>query len=309
MIERKIIHLKIGNMKWVNTVDISDEDRRILNEKDKLSTEFLEYATDADESPRSEYDEINEIKLLCFDVPYYDSFMDSPATAPLVFIIRENILYTFIEQNEDYVYLNKLLGKTVTEKEYESLYHLLFSVLYKFCLIYHDKLTKMNKERGDIKRSFKKAMKNSDIYKLLNIEQGLTYLSTSLKANRLALNTLKRRWKHKNGKLSEIEEEKLEDVLIEADQAAEMTEILITIVEKEKLAYSAIIDNNLNTTMKFLTIFTVLLAIPSMIFGFFGINTSIPFQNAENGWIYVILITVVICIIFIFSLWRNKFLK
>lgn len=197
----------------------------------------------------------------------------------------------------------------MTEKEYDSMYHLLFSVLYKFYLVYHNKLTKMNKERSDIKRSFKKSMKNSDIYRLLNIEQGLTYLSILLKADRLALNTLKRRWEPKNGKLSEIEEEKLEDVLIETDQTLEMTEILITIAEKEKLAYSAIIDNNLNTTMKFLTIFTILLAIPSMIFGFFGINTSIPFQHAKNGWIYVILITVVMCLIFIFGLWRKKFLK
>ncbi|MDO5089788.1 MAG: magnesium transporter CorA family protein [Leptotrichiaceae bacterium] len=207
------------------------------------------------------------------------------------------------------MYLNRLLGKIMTEKEYDSMYHLLFSVLYKFYLVYHNKLTKMNKERSDIKRSFKKSMKNSDIYRLLNIEQGLTYLSILLKADRLALNTLKRRWEPKNGKLSEIEEEKLEDVLIETDQTLEMTEILITIAEKEKLAYSAIIDNNLNTTMKFLTIFTILLAIPSMIFGFFGINTSIPFQHAKNGWIYVILITVVMCLIFIFGLWRKKFLK
>lgn len=309
MINRNIIQLENGNMEWVNTVNITAENKKVLNEKDKLSTEFLEYATDADESPRSEYDDLNRIKLLCFDVPYYDRIMESLATVPLVFIIRENTLYTFIEKNEDYEYLNSLLENTVTEKVYDSMYHLLFSVVYKFCLIYHDKLKVINKERADIKKSFRKSVKNTDIYKLLNIEQGLTYLSTSLKANRLALNTLKRHWNVNIKKLSEVEEEKLEDVMIEIDQAMEMTEIITTIAEKEKTTYSTVIDNNLNTTMKFLTVFTILLEIPSMIFGFFGINTNVPFQNMKDGWIYVVLITGVICTMFTLGLWRRKFLK
>ena len=46
MINRNIIQLENGSMEWVNTVNITAENKKVLNEKDKLSTEFLEYATE-----------------------------------------------------------------------------------------------------------------------------------------------------------------------------------------------------------------------------------------------------------------------
>ena len=64
------------------------------------------------------------------------------------------------------------------------------------------------------------------------------------------------------------DQELLEDVLVEIKQAIEMSNIYSNILANTMDAYSSIISNNMNNVMRALTIITIVLEIPNIIFAF-----------------------------------------
>ena len=65
--------------------------------------------------------------------------------------------------------------------------------------------------------------------------------------------------------------------------------------------YSSYISNNMNVTMKILAAVTILIAIPNMIFGFYGMNILLPLQ--DKGFLVLgVIISVMIGLMII--LWK-----
>jgi magnesium transporter len=105
------------------------------------------------------------------------------------------------------------------------------------------------------------------------------------------------------------DEDLLEDVIIENKQALEMATIYGDILSRIMDAFSAIISNNQNNVMQFLTSVTLIFSIPTIISGFFGMNVDgIPYANDANGFWIVMLITTLICLLVTFFMSRNKLL-
>ncbi|EPZ59433.1 corA-like Mg2+ transporter family protein [[Clostridium] sordellii ATCC 9714] len=157
-----------------------------------------------------------------------------------------------------------------------------------------------------IEKEIYKSMKNKELVQLLELEKSLIYFSTSLKANELVLNKMLRTESIK--KYSE-DEDLLEDVIIENKQALEMATIYGDILSRIMDAFSAIVSNNQNTVMQFLTSITLIMSIPTIVSGFFGMNVEgLPFSNHVNGFWIVILITCIMCLILTFIMSRNKLL-
>ena len=149
-------------------------------------------------------------------------------------------------------------------------------------------------------------LKNKQLIQLLELEKSLVYFSTSLKANELVLNKMVRTSSIK--KYSE-DEDLLEDVLVENRQAVEMATIYGDILSRIMDAFSAIISNNQNGVMQFLTSVTLITTIPTIVSGFFGMNVGgIPYANDVNGFWIVMLITTLICLVITFFMSRNKLL-
>ena len=107
----------------------------------------------------------------------------------------------------------------------------------------------------------------------------------------------------------EFDEDLLEDVLVENRQAVEMATIYGDILSRIMDAFSAIISNNQNGVMQFLTSVTLITTIPTIVSGFFGMNVGgIPYANDVNGFWIVMLITTLICLVITFFMSRNKLL-
>ena len=147
-------------------------------------------------------------------------------------------------------------------------------------------------------------MKNHELIEMLDLEKSLVYFSTSLRSNSVVLDKLP-----KLTKFYDEDEDLWEDVIIENKQAIEMSNIYRDILSGTMDAYASIISNNLNVVMKVLTSLTLLVAIPSMIGAFWGMNTGVPFEGESWGFWVVIGISVVVCLIAGILLWKKKFLK
>ena len=71
----------------------------------------------------------------------------------------------------------------------------------------------------------------------------------------------------------------MEDLVIENNQAIETTELYTGILESITTSYSSLLSNEMNNIMKTLTLFTVLLTLPTLVFSFFGMNVPLPLDE------------------------------
>ena len=134
-------------------------------------------------------------------------------------------------------------------------------------------------------------MKNREILKLLELQKALTFFNASLRSNGAVLEKLMRLRTTTSMqpmlKYYEEDEDLLEDVIIENKQAREMVEMYSKILARLADTFSSIMSNNLNQVMKFLAAVTILLAIPTVISSFFGMNVPVPMAENANGFFFI----------------------
>ena len=144
-------------------------------------------------------------------------------------------------------------------------------------------------------------MRNKELLKLLSLEKGLVYFTTSLRSNEAVM---ERTLRGKIVKMYEEDEDILEDAIVENKQALEMSKVYQDILNGTMEAYGSIISNNLNSVMKYLTSVTIILSLPTMIGSFWGMNVSLPF--ADNPWAFGILIVLSIIISLVVAIFLRK---
>lgn len=66
-------------------------------------------------------------------------------------------------------------------------------------------------------------------------------------------------------------------------------------------------NNNLNDTMKFLTVWSLVLTIPTILTGFYGMNVKLPIANNSLDWVVIIILMVVLMVWLVFLMKKNHF--
>ena len=98
----------------------------------------------------------------------------------------------------------------------------------------------------------------------------------------------------------------LEDVIIENKQAREMVELYSKILARMADTFSSIISNNQNLVMKFLAAMTIILAIPTVISSFFGMNVPVPLSDDTTAFLYIAILAAAIAAASSYILWRKN---
>lgn len=150
----------------------------------------------------------------------------------------------------------------------------------------------------DIKRvnlKLKEKTSKQNLLSLSDLDTGIIYLVSSSKQNVVSIEQVRA---HQIFQLlTESEKECLDDVLIETKQLAEMTQLSSQILQQLSGTYNNILNNNLNDTMKILTVLSILMTIPTIITAFFGMNMPLPLEHNAFGWIITIIMSAVLWII------------
>ena len=107
-------------------------------------------------------------------------------------------------------------------------------------------------------------------------------------------------------KFNTIDEDLLEDVIIENKQAREMVEMYSTILARLADTFSSIMSNNLNLVMRFLAAMTIILAIPTVISSFFGMNVEVPMSENPLAFLDICILAVLLAGICATVLWRKN---
>ncbi|MCS6157205.1 magnesium transporter CorA family protein [Lactiplantibacillus plantarum] len=299
------VHELSDDFRWVAVNNYTENDYHQLVSEEHVTDEMLGYATDQHERGRLEYDAKSAITTIIFDVVTKD-VEEGTYTAQVSFMLIDHTLLTFTTDNT--IFVEDMLADEI-DADWEDVLHPydhIFNVLYKLSRQYFSAINKINKQRQDIQMKMKKQIQRSVIIQLMDLETTLVYFLTSLKSNNDMLQSLKR---FVPVKFSAAQLERLDDIIVEAQQGLEMATIASDIIGRVSNAYSNILDNSLNNTMWVLTIFSIVLTMPNIVFGFFGQNVDLPFMKNPFGWEITLFIAVALCALTIWLLRRNSFRK
>ena len=181
----------------------------------------------------------------------------------------------------------------------EDKLNLIFPVLYRLSTDYFGPLRRVDIKRQNIQRNLQKRTGRKAITEFMEIETGLVYSLTSLKGNVSLLEEFKRRF---GRRLTTDQNNDLDDVIVEAQQGLEMAQMTSDVSARVSNAYSKVLDSDLNQTMKYLTVYSIVLSIPTIVSGFYGENVKLPLANGTYSWVLTIAITIalmVACTIFL----------
>ncbi|MGN1343244.1 MAG: magnesium transporter CorA family protein [Traorella sp.] len=278
---------------WVNAISPTQNEINYLIEKLHILPEFVRSSLDEEESSHIDIDEDENQTLIVIDYPNADDKGDDNTilytTLPLGVVLTDDYIITIClheNYNIDDLTSGKVKGLN-TEHKSRFLLLLLLRISQRF-LIYLRQIDRMSSKT---EHRLHQTMENKELIQMLGLEKSLVYFSTSLKSDEITLNKIHR---GKVIKLYEEDQDLLDDVMIEVHQAIEMCNIYSNILSGTMDAYSNIISNNLNIVMKGLTIITIVMAIPNMIFGYYGCNVSglpMPF------WWFPLVIAAIACVI------------
>lgn len=289
---------------WINLVEPNQSEINEIATLLNIDIESIKSALDEEERSRIDIEDNHTLILIDIPVDESDEKSSHYSTIPLgIIIVNESILTVCTAQTK---ILNDFIVGHVKDFFTFKKTRFILQILHKNATYYLHYLRRINRMTTVIEREIYKSMKNKELIQLLELEKSLVYFSTSLKANELVLNKMVRTPSIK--KYSD-DEDLLEDVIVENKQALEMATIYGDILSRIMDAFSAIISNNQNNVMQFLTSVTLIFSIPTIVSGFFGMNVGgIPYGNDPNGFWIVMLITTLIALVITFLMSRNKLL-
>ena len=297
---KEIDEFKKGS--WINLVNPSENEIKKVCENIKIQEDFIRDALDYEEKARIDNEEDDDTILFVVDVPIIEKNDDNEiySTVPLGMIVVRDDFFLTVSLRKNKVIESFEKSKIKNFQTYKKT-RFIFQILYLNSSYYLNYLKQINKETEIAEYVLKNSMRNKELLKMLSLEKSLVYFTTSLKSNELVMEKTLR---GKIVKLYEEDEEILEDAIIENRQAIEMAQIYSNILNGTMDAYASIISNNLNGVMKYLTSVTIILAVPTMVSSFWGMNVNLPFQNSPAGFGIMLAISIVLTIVV--TLWLSK---
>ena len=280
---------------WINMVSPSDEEIKTVCENVNIQEDFIRYALDSEEKARIDIEEDDGTILFIIDTPIIEieSGAKVYSTMPIgvIFVRDDYIITVSLTKNPILEDLSKKKMKNIITYKKSRM---LLQIFYSDAEMFLDMLKKLNKETEIAENVLKNSMKNKELLKLLSLEKGLVYFTTSLKSNEVVMEKTMR---GNLIKLYDEDEDILEDAIIENKQAIEMAKIYRDILSGTMDAYASIISNNLNGVMKYLTSITIILAIPTMIASYWGMNVPVPLQTNPIGFVLIVVASILIGVI------------
>lgn len=287
---------------WINMVSPSEEEIKKVCENINIQEDFIRYALDPEEKARIDFEDDDNTILFIIDTPIIEieSGAKVYSTMPIgvIFVRDDYIITVSLNKNQliEDLYKKKIKNIVTYKKS-----RMLLQIFYSNSEMFLNSLKKLNKETEIAENVLKNSMKNKELLKLLSLEKGLVYFTTSLKSNEVVMEKTMR---GNLIKLYDEDEDILEDAIIENKQAIEMANIYRDILTGTMDAYASIISNNLNGVMKYLTSITIILAIPTMIASYWGMNVPVPLQGNPFGFILIVVISILIGVIA--TIWLKK---
>lgn len=243
----------------------------------------MEDALDPYEVPRAEKED--SLFYVVTRVPLPSSTNSPLETTPLTFVFGEDFVMTLSPESQDS--FRKKIKKQAFTTQKANLFFQIMSIVNK---MYNHEVTLINR---DLRRQTINPEKISvkDLRSFVMYERALNdYLDALIPTNNVLENILS----GKELRLYEEDRELIEDLSLSQEQLIGRSKTLLRTIQNVRDAYTAIGSAKLNETMKLLTVITIVLTVPTMIAGLFGMNVPVPGGNNQFMFLYIVLGSLVV---------------
>ena len=286
---------------WISVVKPTSEELEKLHEITEIDADDLKAPLDLEERSRLMLE--NDYTMVLVDIPTHDE-EDHYETIPLGIYMTKEYIITMCLQDSSI--LRAFAKQRVKEFYTFKKTRFLFQLLYRNATTYLRYLRIIDRKSDKIEEQLQKSQKNSELLELMGLEKSLVYFTTSLRSNEVVLEKLLRTDKVKK---YPDDEDLLEDVIVENKQAIEMANIYSGILNGVMGTFASVISNNQNGVMKVLAIMTIVLSIPTIISGFYGMNfDNIPFAHEPLGFVITIAVAFIVSGGIAFILYKKNIL-
>jgi magnesium transporter len=268
---------------WISLVDPT-QDEIARAQALGIPEDYLHYPLDLDERARTQYED--DLRLIILRIPHYQGEAAAApyTTIPFGIILTDRWLITVCRFPNDLI--SELTDGRIKDLSTAKRLRFVLRILLVNADRYLASVREISRRVDEIEKQLQQSTRNQEMLELFKCQKSLTYFTTALKSDELMLGRIDR---SRLFQTYPADEELLDDVMIENQQAIEMTNITSNILVSMMDAYASIISNNVNTVMKLLASVTIIVSLPTLIASFFGMNVPVPMAERTLGFVVVLL--------------------
>ena len=283
---------------WINLSDPTTAELEKVFSFSKVPRDFLTDPLDREERPRFENED--GVSLIIVHVPYPvrgeedDESVLPYETIPMGIVLYGQSVITICSIAAPVV--NAFLDQIRRVCPPAEQNRFTARLLWHAAVLYLRYIRDLHLKTENIEDSLHESISNELLLKLLTYQKSLVYFTTSLKADNILMTRLDHA---RQLNLTEDDHDVLDDAAVEYQQALETATIHANILNGTLDTFASLINNNLSNVMKYLTVATIILAVPTVITSAFGMNVNLPFVNDEGqggAWVFWMLTAISIVV-------------
>lgn len=274
---------KLKTFSWVNVGNPDHKDFEKLQNEYKIDEDNISDILDPDEQPRLEVED--DYKVIIVRFPIINRETDTLwHTEPLSIIYSANRVITVCRKRCDL--LDKIKKSEKTSRE-----EFILNIMYYIAESYLRMLKELNKRVLESKKALQERIRKKELLELLEVENSYTLYMAGIRGNIAVLDKLEKvRGFVKTDEAAEL----AEDARIEFGQATEVVTSYSKMLKSIKETFESVINMDSNTNINRLTLWNIILVVPTVIVGYYGMNVRLPFAQYDNIAIAVFLFIMIL---------------
>lgn len=256
---------------WVDGANISIDELNHITKLYKLNENIVYDVRDRQEQPRVEFNKDDVYTFL--RLPHLAKSGHVAAT-PLLCIIKPTVFLTLSMQD---TLSPPAIASSTVPMTTRNVHDLLLGVIAGVVTAYEELMRHTERSINDTANRLKShEVTNRDFIHFVVVEDNLTAYRMNLDG---ILTVVKRLGDSRHNSTKPINRESIDDIALHIQQLLVAVESYGGRVESIRSAYSTIANNTLNLRIKTLTVFTVLITVPNVFYGMFGMNVGLPIAH------------------------------
>ncbi|WP_165005979.1 MULTISPECIES: magnesium transporter CorA family protein [unclassified Enterococcus] len=302
--KNKVTRTDDRNYNWLVIDSTNEEDIQEVIDKFRLPEDIFVGTTYPEEVSRMEhlYDTKlqDPLSLVVINLSKSGTRIEERLT-PISFVISEGLLITCLDRETEFI--DRLLQKYPEQLDtFEKI------IVYSSLDIYThyvSELREMKKRIDALDKAARKTTENEELYKQADLERDIVYIDHTLRDQRETMDKL---WKSERFIERLNNERLLYDVHLRQRQTEKMIEIYRDLLESIGDLFNGMMDNNLNHLMKYLDSAALIISVPALIAGIWGMNTGgLPGKSSTLGFVLVVLGSVIAAAVLGYHLYRKDY--
>lgn len=295
---------QLGN--WLILHGATKEEQEHIIQKYALPEDIFLGATKAEEVARFEplYEtNLKNVHLLILHYLEKNEDKIENRLEPILFIISDDLIMTNLSKGSTFItsFLEDFSAKVHNFDE------LVAYAIFKMYTHYTKELQKIKKTIDQLDDAARKTTKTQELVRLADTQRAIVYLDHTLKGQKKVLTKL---WK-RDSFTDELKDPHLVfNIQQRQEQAEKLIDLYRDLLETVGGLFNDMMNNNLNQLLKYLDSAALVISIPALISGIWGMNTGgLPGKEQGTGFFWVIGLSIVATAITVIHLKRKDYTK